>query len=142
MSRFGEENGALSGEGGGNRECLSPGSRSKCYAGRPVAVKQLALIRFGTKLAKRPGKAYYRERFRTKSVWNTEAQRAWSFVGYIGRSSSGILGGRVKGGVEKSSESAIFGYPSKSAQVTKNRGRWNAIWEQLGKHRGIRLRVE
>jgi len=45
-------------------------------------------------------------------------------------------------GVEKSSESAIFGYPSRSAQVAKNRGRWNAIWEQLGKQGGIRLRVE
>jgi len=45
-------------------------------------------------------------------------------------------------GVEKSSGSAIFGYPSKSSQVTKNRGRWNAIWDQLGKQRGIRLRVE
>ena len=107
-----------------------------------MAVKQLALNRFGTKLAKRPGKAYSLERFRRKSVWNTEAQRARSFVGYIGRSSSGILGGRVKGGVEKSSEPSIFGYPSKSAQVTKNRGRWNAIWEQLGKQGGIRLRVE
>lgn len=115
---------------------------TKCYAGRPVAVKQLVVVGFGAKLAKRPGKAYSLERFRTKSVWNTEAQRARSFVGYIGRSSSGILGGRVKGGVEKSSESAIFGYSSKSAQVAKNRGRWNAIWEQLGKHRGIRLRVE
>ena len=131
-----------SGEGGGNRECLSPSSCSKCYAGRPVAVKQLALIRFGTKLAKRPGKAHSLDRFRTKSVWNTEAQGARSFVGCIGRRSSGIWGGRVKGGVEKSSGSAIFGYSSKSAQVAKNPGRCNAIWEQLGKHRGIRLRVE
>jgi hypothetical protein len=133
------------GEGGGNRECLPHGFCSKCYASRPAAVKQLAVIRFGTKLAKRSGKANYLERFRTKSVWNTEAQRARrarSFVGYIAGRSSGILGGRVKGGVEKSSGSAIFGYSSKSAQVTKNWGRWNAIWEQLGKQRGIRLRVE
>ena len=130
------------GEGGWAPEVFIFWSPSKCYAGRPVAVKQLQVVGFGTKLAKRPGKAYSRERFRTKSVWNTEAQRARSFVGYIGRSSSGILGRRVKGGVEKSSEPSIFGYPSKSAQVTKNRGRWNAIWEQLGKHRGIRLRVE
>lgn len=83
--------------------------RTKCYAGRPVVVKQPALIRFGTKLAKSPIE---------------KPNEGWAV------------------GVEKSSESAIFGYPSKSAQVTKNRGRWNAIWEQLGKQRGIRLRVE
>ena len=74
-----------------------------------MVVKQPALIRFGTKLAKSPIE---------------KPNEGW------------------KVGVEKSSESAIFGYPSKSAQVTKNRGRWNAIWEQLGKQRGIRLRVE
>jgi hypothetical protein len=93
---------------------VSPGvlisrRRSKCYAGGPVVVKQPALIRFGTKLA--------------KSLVEKPSE-GWTV------------------GVEKSSESAIFGYPSKSSQVTKNRGRWNAIWEQLGKQRGIRLRVE
>ena len=68
MSRAGEENEALLGREGGTGSVYPIGFWSKCYAGRPVAVKQLALIRFGTKLAKRPGKAHSLERFRTKSV--------------------------------------------------------------------------
>lgn len=87
----------------------SAGEGSKCYAGRVVAVKQPAWIRFGTKASKSPVE---------------KPNEAWGV------------------GVEKSSGSAIFGYPSRSAQVAKNRGRWNAIWEQLGKQGGIRLRVE